>query len=326
MALTAGSAQARTVLRLATVAPDGTAWARELKAFSRDLEVQTQGELSAKWYFGGIAGDDVQVGERIQRGQLDGVASGGMLCQALSPSMRVMRVQGVFQNRDEGAYVLSRLTSTLSDEFARSGYTLLTLSGLGPEVVFLRRPVHSFEELRKTNMWRWNIDEIGVDSSREMGMSVVAMPLEDAARAYDEGKVDGFFGIPTAALAFQWSARPLYLMDLHTSYLWGCLAVTSRAFAKLPADQQQALRASGAKLSRRFEEVGHQQDDALLNGLFARQGVRSIAVDPQLQRDFLGAAHDARERMGEKLLPHAVLEKVLALLADYRAEHRSSSR
>jgi TRAP-type C4-dicarboxylate transport system substrate-binding protein len=326
VALSAGPAHARTVLRLATVAPDGTAWARELKAFSRDLEAQTKGELSAKWYFGGIAGDDVQVGERIQRGQLDGVASGGMLCQQLSPSMRVMRVQGVFQNRDEGAYVLSRLTNTLSDEFSRSGYTLLTLSGLGPEVVFLRRPVRSFEELRKTAMWRWNIDEIGVDSSREMGMNVVALPLEDATRAYDEGKVDGFFGIPTAALAFQWSARPLYLMDLHTSYLWGCLAVTSRTFARLPADQQQALRASGAKLSRRFEEVGRQQDDALLNGLFARQGVRSLAVDPQLQRDFLTAAHAAREKLGEKLLPHAVLERVLALLADYRAEHRSSAR
>src|SRR4051812_2756063 len=83
--LTASPADARTLLRLATVAPDGTAWARELKAFSRDLEAQTRGELSAKWYFGGIAGDDVQVGERIQRGQLDGVASGGMLCQQLSP-------------------------------------------------------------------------------------------------------------------------------------------------------------------------------------------------------------------------------------------------
>src|SRR6185369_6511829 len=115
-------------------------------------------------------------------------------------SMRVMRVQGVFQSRDEGAHVLSRLTNTLAEEFDHSGYTLLTLSGLGPEVVFLRKPVRTFEDLRKTAMWRWNIDEIGLISSRELGMNVVALPLEDAARAYDEGKVDGFFGIPTAAL------------------------------------------------------------------------------------------------------------------------------
>jgi len=319
----AGADGPKMELRLATVAPDGTAWARELRAFARDLEAQTHGELRAKWYFGGIAGDDVQVGERIQRGQLDGVASGGMLCQTLSPTMRVMRVMGVVQSRDEGAYALSRLTSTLSDEFQKSGYVLLTLSGLGPEVAFLRRPVRTFEELRRTVMWRWNIDDMGLLGAREMGMSVVPLPLEDAARAYDERRVDGFYGIPSAALAFQWSARPLYLMDLHLSYLWGCLAVTSRTFARLTTEQQQALRASGAKLSRRFEEVGRQQDDALLDGLFARQGVRSLPVDPQLQREFFAAAHDARERLGDKLVPHAVLERVLALLADYRAEHRA---
>jgi TRAP-type C4-dicarboxylate transport system substrate-binding protein len=328
LALACGSAGAdpRTVLRFATVAPDGTAWARELRAFSRDLETQTHGGLTAKWYFGGIAGDDVEVGARIQRGQLDGVASGGMLCQNLSPSMRVMRVHGVFQSREEGAFVLSRLGSTLTDEFARSGYTLLTLSGLGPEVVFLRRPIRTFEELRRIKMWRWNLDEIGLLSARELGETVVALPVEEAARAYDERRIDGFFGIPTAALAFQWTARPLYLLDLHTSYLWGCLAMTSRTFARLSAEQQQALRASGAKLARRFEEVGAQQDDALLNGLFARQGVRSLALEPQMQRDFLAAAHDARERLGDKLLPRALLERVLALLADYRAEHRTTSR
>jgi TRAP-type C4-dicarboxylate transport system substrate-binding protein len=322
---TIARAEPHNVLKLATVAPEGTAWARELHAFSREVEAHTQGELSVKWYLGGIAGDDVQVGERIKRGQLDGAASGGMLCQELSPSMRVMRVHGVFQSRDEGAYVLSRLAQTFEQEFERVGYVLLSVTGLGPEVVFTRKPVRTFEDLKRTPMWRWDLDKIGALSARELGENIVVLPLEEAAHAYDEGRIDGFFGIPAAALAFQWTSRPLYLLDLRTSYLWGCLAVTARAFAKLPPDQQQALRASGAKLSHRFEEIGRQQDDSLLNGLFARQGVKSVAVDSQLQKDFLAAARAARERLGDKLLPRALLDRVLAMLADYRAEHGQSS-
>src|SRR5581483_5133972 len=88
-ALTAARAPAdgHFVVRMATVAPDGTAYARELRAFSREVADATQGEVSMKWYWGGIAGYDRQVAERVKRGQLDGVAS-GMICQLVAPSFR----------------------------------------------------------------------------------------------------------------------------------------------------------------------------------------------------------------------------------------------
>jgi TRAP-type C4-dicarboxylate transport system substrate-binding protein len=308
---------------MATVAPDGTSWAREIRAFARDLEIQTKGEVRVKWFFGGIAGDDVEVGERIERGQLDGAASGGMLCQKLAPTMKVMRIQGVFQSRDEGAFVLSRLSTTLEEEFKRSGNVLLTLSGLGPEVVFTRRPIHTMDELRKMPLWRWNIDEIGLLSARELGESVVPLSLDEAARAYDEKRTDGFYAIPSAALAFQWFSRSLYLTDLHTSYLWGCAFITARAFDRLPIEHQKVLRAAGAKLSQRIEEIGRQQDEALLGGLFEKQGVLRNPVTTELRNDFLTAARAARQRIGGRLVTDVILQRVLALLADYRAEHRT---
>src|SRR3954451_3899123 len=81
-------------LRLAALAPEGTAWAREMKAFARDLEQATHGEVTAKWYFGGIAGDELTVLERIHKGQLDGTA-GALFCEQLAPSFRVTRVVGL---------------------------------------------------------------------------------------------------------------------------------------------------------------------------------------------------------------------------------------
>src|SRR3954467_6995726 len=76
-------------LRMGTMAPDGTAWARELNAFARDVDQRTHGQVRIKWYYGGITGDEPGMGERIRRGQLDGAASGGPLCESLAPSMRV---------------------------------------------------------------------------------------------------------------------------------------------------------------------------------------------------------------------------------------------
>src|SRR5438270_13701597 len=82
-------------LRMGTMAPEGTAWARELNAFARDVAARTNGQVHIRWYFGGISGEEPTMGERIRRGQLDGAASGGPLCETLAPSMRVMRVVGL---------------------------------------------------------------------------------------------------------------------------------------------------------------------------------------------------------------------------------------
>ena len=101
------------VLRVGTAAPDGTGWAREFTAFARWVEAEAKGALRIKLYFNSVAGDEIEMGERVRRGQLDGVASGQFLCQQLAPSMRVLRLPGLFQNRDEARDIVTRLHDTV---------------------------------------------------------------------------------------------------------------------------------------------------------------------------------------------------------------------
>ena len=110
----AGRAEPATVLRIATAAPDGTGWAREIRAFAREVEISTHGKVTVKWYFGGIAGDEVEVADRVQRGQLDGTASGGVLCQRSSPTMRVIGLQGMVQTRDEARHLHGLLRADIA--------------------------------------------------------------------------------------------------------------------------------------------------------------------------------------------------------------------
>ena len=322
----AGAVEPRFILRLATVAPDGTPWAREVKAFAREVESLSSGEVQVKWYLGAIAGNEGEVEERMRRGQLDGTASSGMLCQRVAPSMRVLRLTDVFNSRDESTYVLGRLNSTLVDEARTSGYVLLGTTGLGPDVVLSRAPIHSLAELRKARMWRWDLDDVGVALSRQLGFNVVTLPVESAARAFDDGKIDGFLGIPTAALAFQWFSRARYLLDLRMGYLGGCLFLTNRAFDRLPMNHQQSLRTAGAKLAVRFNDAGREMDDRLLGGLFQKQGVKTLPTSEAMRTDFLAAAKAARQHLGDKLVPAALLERVVAFLVEYRAEHHEKSK
>jgi TRAP-type C4-dicarboxylate transport system substrate-binding protein len=327
LALAARPAVAGPVLlKMAAVAPEGTAWARELRAFSREIESATHGELKVKWYLGGIAGDDKQMADRMAREQLDGAASAGMLCLQISPSLRVLRVHGLVRTRDEAQYIQAKLGGSVVEEARAAGYALLGLGQLGVDVIFTRAPVSSWSELRKLRLWRWDLDDTAVAYSRAMGLEVVTAPLADAARVYDEGKVDGFIGIPSAALGLQWYEHAHHLLAPSMGALPGCLIMRLGTFQQLSAEQQSALRAAGAKLGARFEEVTRQQDDALLGGLFAKQGVRPLAMDQAFTRDYFEANRLARDQIGGRLVPLALRQRVASWLADWRAEHPGAQR
>jgi TRAP-type C4-dicarboxylate transport system substrate-binding protein len=313
-------AQSRT-LRLATVVPDGSGFAREIHAFTREVETLTHGEVIVKWYFGGVAGDEVEVADRIARGQLDGTASGGMMCTRLSPSMRALRVQGLFQTASETSYVLGRLRTDLEHEFLDAGFVLLGTPVLGPDILFSRTPVRTLADLRKIKLWRWQLDESGILMSRTMGMQIVPGQLTDANRLYDEGQVDGFIAIPSGALAFQWSSRVRYVTDLRMGFLAGCMLLTQRGFDRLSLSQQQVVRAAAAKASIRIEDMTRQQDAQLIGGLFHRQGLESLPASSDLRTEFFAAGRRARDQLGETLAPQQLLQKTLAWLADFRAEH-----
>jgi TRAP-type C4-dicarboxylate transport system substrate-binding protein len=311
-----------TVLRMATVAPDGSPWARELNNFSRQVEGATSGQLSIKWYFNAVTGDELEQLERMKRGQIDGAASGQMACERLAPTLRVSRLPGVFQDRDEAESVVRGLMPLIDKEAHETGFTILGISGLGPSIFFTRTPVHTLAELRKIRLWRWSADEVGTAVTREMGFDVVPLPLYEAARAYDEKRTDGFLGIPAAALAFQWSSQVRYFVDLRNDYLFGCLMISDRVLLKLPAEQQQALHEAAARLDVRYNDLGRRVDDALLGGLFQKQGLRGVPVSDSFRAEFFDAARVARGKTAERFVSRELLNRVQSMLADYRAEHQ----
>ena len=318
----AAQASPTHVLRFATVAPDGTAWARLSRTFARDVEEATGGEVQIKWYFGGIAGNEEEMIARMRRGQLDGVASGGMLCQKLAPTIRAVHIVGLFQSREEALYVLGRLKPELDREFARAGFANLGEAGFGSDIVFSRAPIHTLDELRHARMWIWDLDSVYKLEMPELGIQAVPLPLEGALAAFDAGQIDGVIGIPSAALVFQWAAHARDYSDLRVGYVMGCMVVTHAAFDPLPIEAQEAVRAAAGRLMRHMEDMGEEQDDALVGSLFGKQGAHRVEVSRSFRAEFLDAACSAWLLRGRELAKQKLIDEINEWLADFRSDHQ----
>jgi TRAP-type C4-dicarboxylate transport system substrate-binding protein len=309
-------------LRLASVAPDGTLWARELKAFGREVSAATHENVLIKWYLNGVAGDELQSHERVRRDQIDGILSAGMLCQRLAPTMRATGLAAEFRDPDEAHYIVGRLKPTFDEEFAKAGYVDVATAGIGFSVFFSRKPIHSMADLKRLKPWLWSLDEVLGTHLAAMGLNVVPLSIESSVHAFDDGKVDSFVGLPSAALAFQWSTQARYVMDLRVGYLTGCMLLSRRAWDALGHEDQQVIESAAAKLQMRLQDATRQMDESLLGGLFAKQGLQNVPVPPALQAEFTAAARDAQAQAAQ-LTPPGTLERVAAWLAEYRSTRKS---
>jgi TRAP-type transport system periplasmic protein len=310
-------AQEPTVVRMAAIAPEGTSWARELKAFARGVETATDGAVHVKWYLGGVAGDEQEEVARIRRDQLDGGA-GAMFCDMLAPSLSVTRVAGLLRSRAEASRVVNQLTPTATEEFAKNGFVFLGAAGFGLDVLFSRTPVRSLAELRRGKYWIRKYDDVLRATLSALGVQLVELPYSEAAKAYADGRIDGFIATPASALAFQWAGQVHAYTDVKIAYLPGCISIATRAFDKLSFAQQQAVRNEAAALAARFEDVGRELDRQLLDEIFDRQGLVRAVPSPELQRDLDAAFLAARGKLDPKLVNPAVLQRAVRTIAEPR--------
>jgi TRAP-type C4-dicarboxylate transport system substrate-binding protein len=144
----------------------------------------------------------------------------------------------------------------------------------------------------------------------------------DAARAFDDGRIDGFVGTPASALAFQWTTRARHHAAAPLGWLPGCIAISHRAFDALQPAHRDAVRTAAAKLSALTDEVSEQMDNQLTGGLLARQGVSTIPVDGKLRAAIWSAGERTTAKLRGGALPTALVNAVSGWLVDLRQRAR----
>jgi TRAP-type C4-dicarboxylate transport system substrate-binding protein len=243
-----------------------------------------------------------------------------MLCTRAAPALRILRIPGIVQDRHQANYVLGRLQPLADAQFRKAGYVNLGFTLLGASVLFTREPIRTMDDLKRAALWRWDLDDVAIAILRGAGLQVVALPLEQAAAAYDEKRLDGFSALPAAALAFQWSAQARYFTELPMDYLVGCVVVSTRALDALALEDRRVLIAATAKMALRAQDLEERMSEALFGSLFEKQGMHRVPPSPLLWATFFESARDARMRLAPGMVDRELLMRVLGWLADYHVE------
>jgi TRAP-type C4-dicarboxylate transport system substrate-binding protein len=245
------SVLAQQTIKLATLAPDGSAWMRELRAAAAEVQAQTQGRVTVKFFPGGVMGSDAVVLRKIRLGQLQGGAVTGSDLDAICKDAPIYSLPFLFNTQAEVDAVRKLVDPMLADCFQKGGMRMLGLAGGGFAYLMSTRALNSREDLRSSKVWVPANDRVGEMTFRNGGITPIPLPLSDVFTALQTGLVDTVGNTHSGAVILQWHGKIKYIVDLPLSYIPAFVLVDEKAWGKLsPADQSVLLRSFNAAMNR----------------------------------------------------------------------------
>ena len=102
-----------TTFKIASLAPDGTSWMKEMRAGAEEINRRTEGRVKFRFYPGGIMGNDKSVLRKMRVGQLHGGALSGGGMAMIYPEAQVYTIPFIFHDYDEVDYARKQMDPVL---------------------------------------------------------------------------------------------------------------------------------------------------------------------------------------------------------------------
>ena len=295
LALAAFGANAATI-KIATLAPDGTSWMKEMRASAQTIKTKTEGRVELKFYPGGVMGDDATVLRKIKIGQLQGGAFTGGEASVITKDAEVYTVPFLFRNQEEVDKVRAKVDPLIKESFRKNGFELLGISGGGFAYLMSTRELKTRDDLKSAKVWVPQGDEIAAATFKAAGVTPIPLPLSDVYTSLQTGLIDTAANTTAGAIAFQWHTKIKHVADLPVIYVVGELAVDKKAFDALtPADQ----KVLGDEIGGAFDRIDKlaRSDNASARTALQQQGITFTAPSEAERKNWEAVGADANKQL-----------------------------
>lgn len=321
LSLLAAQGRAET-LKIATLAPDGTTWMRELRAGAEEVARRTGGRVQIKFYPGGVMGDADSVMRKMRIGQLHGGAFTGGALATVHPDAEIYGLPFLFSSYEEVDYVRERVDPVIAEHLAAEGIQVLGISEGGFATLFSQEPIRSLGDARGKKAWVGETDRLTQIIYAEAGASPVSLPLGDVYTGLQTGLIDTVAGTPTAVLAFQWHTKIEYMTDVKISYLVGLFGLQKRAFDRLAEQDRQVLAEVMGEVFERLDRL-NRQDNAEAREALRAHGIGLVVPDAGELRNWRALADEA---VAQLIREDRIDVDTLALIRRHLETYREGAR
>lgn len=260
------------VIKVGSVAPEGSPWDKALKRIALDWQKISGGRVTMKIYSGGIAGDEPDMIRKMRINQIQAAAMTGSGLGKIDPDWLVYQLPFLTQNDEELDYLFERIRPELETLLEEKGFTFLAVIKSGWLRFFSTEKVITPADFRKLKFFVMEGSPEIDQAWKAMGFHIVPLPPNDAFAALQSGMVEVFSASPLTAAAMQWFALAPHMTDFYWTPLTAGLIISNQAWRRIPVELRPKLKEATQRalydLEAEIMAVENQATDIMIqNGL-----------------------------------------------------------
>lgn len=320
MAIEPVQAGNKHVIKFATLAPEGSSWMKSMHSLADKVKEATDGNVSFRFYPGGVSGDEKDVIRKMRIGQLHGAGFTGVGLGEILSEVRVLDLPFLFETDEEIQHVYKKMNDYFSGRYEEKGYVLLGWVPVGWVHFFSQQPIRSVEDLRQSKPWMWEGDPLVEEAYEGLKVQPIPLSITDVLLSLQTGMVDTVYSSTQGALALQWFTKVKHVSRLRMGYATGGVLISKRQFDKLPESYQAAVKKIGAECLQELVQL-IQSDNVKAEKVLENNGVKWVALpDEKAMGPFHEAGAFVRKNLAGTYIPAELLDRVLNHLKELRAQ------
>jgi TRAP-type C4-dicarboxylate transport system substrate-binding protein len=313
----AAQAAASSVVKLATVVPDGSVWDKNLKQMADEWKQSTGGRVTVTVFGGGSQGDESTVLRKLRLDALQAAAFTAVGLGSIDSAFNVFDVPFFFENYDELNEVTRVLTPVIRKRLEPKGFVLLNWGHGGWTQVFTKRPVQTVGDLKKIKLYTSSGNDRMVQWFKANGFEPRAMAMTDIATGLTTGMIEGLPTPPLAAWLFQWYRQTPYMLDIGLAPIVGASVITRKAWTGIPEADRPKLLAAAEGVEKRLQVEVPKQDASAVEEMTKHGLTVTKATGPEWRAEIDRLAKTVRGEM----VPPDIFDIALKARDEYRKQH-----
>lgn len=316
------------VLKLATLAPEGTPWLDvPQKILVPRIINLTNGKLRPKFYTGGVMGEDTDVLRKMDIGQLDGCGCTTLGVVKASPDATVLMTPGLFNSYEEIDHICRVFRKRLDRSFEKRGYICGAIIDTGFLYVFSKNRISDLDDLKKQK----TMTSMGsVESALLDALEVDAIPVvvPEVVSALSTGLADTFIAPPAWTLGMQAYQYVNYYIQKPFFYAPGVVLLSANTRDKirrhfdlpetLVFNTQELIVHEIKSIEPEWKKRGRVYEEKSLKAFEAKCGIKPVVLSPEALKTLEQASERVQREIAGKAFSADLLNDVVVTLEQFR--------
>ena len=299
----------KTIIKLATLAPEGTEWHGMLMEMGQEWRKSTKKTVQLRVYPGGVIGDERDMVRKMRIGQIHAAAITTEGLSEIVPEFSAYFVPLAFQTSQDIDNVTEAILPDLEQKLEDKGFKLLHLGELGWAYWFSSKPIQTPSDLKGMKIFTWAGDFKWERLWEKAGYNPVPLASVDILSGLQTGLINSFSTIPLYALSQQSFGIANHMLDLKWGVLMAGIVIDLRSWKRISKKYHKDLIQITKKIQNEQKKLNSTAEQKSIEAM-KEYGLKVHSVN----NNEIDLWQKEVERMSPNLRGHIIPEEVFDMV------------